>query len=418
MSSPLTSARLASRKANSESGYALLMILAMAAVVAITLYTQLPKVAFEAQRDKEQRLIDRGEQYSRAIQLFVHKFNRFPATLDELENTNNIRFLRRRYTDPMTGKVDWRFLHAGPGGAITDSILATAKKADPGLQNTNAITTLAPANNDTADPTGVNIGLRVRPSDQQGAGGGDAGGAGGFNPNSGGSPGTAITNGASTNSPGTNGPVMVLPDGTIVPANPSGTAPPTVVGAYAATGIGAPGMINGPLPNGVAIQQNAQNTPPLPPQLGGPSAGATSIINQILTSPRPGGINGVQGISAAQAGLTQTGAAPGAAFGTTTAGTSQPQQQVIGAGLAGVASKREQEGIKSYNERTKYNEWEFVYDLTKDPKFGRGGAAGGTGGQGAAGRGGTTGASPSSTGQTTANPSGGSTMPPGAPAGQ
>jgi len=72
MSSPLTSARLARRRPNPESGYALLMILAMAAVVAITLYTQLPKVAFEAQRDKEQRLIDRGEQYSRAIQLFVH----------------------------------------------------------------------------------------------------------------------------------------------------------------------------------------------------------------------------------------------------------------------------------------------------------------------------------------------------------
>jgi hypothetical protein len=382
------------RKPNPESGYALLLILAMAAVVAITLYTQLPRVAFEAQRDKEQMLIDRGEQYSRAIQLFVHKFNRFPASIEELENTNNIRFLRRRYIDPMT-KKEWRFLHAGPGGVITDSINSPAKKPDAGLQNTNAITTLAPANTDAPqDASGVNIGLRFRPSDQQGA----------------------VTTGAGpAPSPGTSGPVMVLPDGTIVPANPSGTAPPTVAGAFAATGIGAPGIINGPLPNGVAIQQNAQDIPPLPPQLQGPSSGAAGLINQILTTPRPGGVNGFPG---GQSAAPQAATAPAAPSGTTPVGTSQPQQQVIGAGLAGVASKREQGGIKSYNDHTKYNEWEFVYDITKDPRFGRGGAAGATGGLGGAGRGGPTipGVAPPTAGQPS-SPSG-SAMTPAAPSGQ
>jgi hypothetical protein len=44
----------------------------------------------------------------------------------------------------------------------------------------------------------------------------------------------------------------------------------------------------------------------------------------------------------------------------------------IGGGLAGVASKLEQEGIKSYNDHTAYNEWEFVYDMTKDPARGAG----------------------------------------------
>ena len=39
---------------------------------------------------------------------------------------------------------------------------------------------------------------------------------------------------------------------------------------------------------------------------------------------------------------------------------------VIGGGIAGVASKREQQGIKVYNEKKKYNEWEFVYDISKD----------------------------------------------------
>jgi hypothetical protein len=44
----------------------------------------------------------------------------------------------------------------------------------------------------------------------------------------------------------------------------------------------------------------------------------------------------------------------------------------IGGGIAGVASKREQEGIKIYNTKKKYNEWEFVYDVTKDKTRGAG----------------------------------------------
>jgi hypothetical protein len=44
----------------------------------------------------------------------------------------------------------------------------------------------------------------------------------------------------------------------------------------------------------------------------------------------------------------------------------------IGGGIAGVASKLEQEGIKIYNDHTAYNEWEFVYDSTKDTLRGGG----------------------------------------------
>jgi hypothetical protein len=41
----------------------------------------------------------------------------------------------------------------------------------------------------------------------------------------------------------------------------------------------------------------------------------------------------------------------------------------IGGGIAGVASKAEIESIKVYNEREKYNEWEFVYDIKKDKRL-------------------------------------------------
>ena len=81
---------------------------------------ELPRVAMQAQRDKEQALIDRGEQYKRAIQLFVAKAKRYPADIKELESFQNQRFLRQRYIDPMTGKDEWRLIHI-QNGILTDS---------------------------------------------------------------------------------------------------------------------------------------------------------------------------------------------------------------------------------------------------------------------------------------------------------
>src|SRR6476659_2397342 len=117
------------KRRSSESGFALLLIFVMAAGIAIALMTQMPRVCFETQRDREQMLIDRGEQYQRAIGLYVRKWNRYPNRIEDLENTNSIRYLRHRYVDPMTGKDDWRMIHAGPGGILLDSLV---KKA-PGL---------------------------------------------------------------------------------------------------------------------------------------------------------------------------------------------------------------------------------------------------------------------------------------------
>ena len=57
-------------------------------------------------------MIHRGVQYSRALRKFVKKTGRYPTRMEELENTNNIRFLRRRYKDPITGK-DFKLLHVG-----------------------------------------------------------------------------------------------------------------------------------------------------------------------------------------------------------------------------------------------------------------------------------------------------------------
>src|ERR1035438_9750270 len=117
------------RARHNQRGFALLLVFLMAAVVAITLYMELPRVAMEAQRDKEQTLIDRGEQYKRAIQLFLKKAGHYPGDIKELESFQNQRFLRHRYVDPMTGNDQWRVIHV-TNGILTDS--KVTKPAGPG----------------------------------------------------------------------------------------------------------------------------------------------------------------------------------------------------------------------------------------------------------------------------------------------
>ena len=167
------------RDKNGERGYALLMVFLMAAVIALYLYMQLPRVAFESERDKEQTLIDRGEQYKRAIQLYVAAVKKFPAKIEDLENTNDKRYLRRRYIDPMTGKDEWRLIHVNAAGQLTDSLVqkpptADGKAASPdgalGANSMNGSTTPT-GTTATTDPTNgtpnndVNAAVRRRPSD-------------------------------------------------------------------------------------------------------------------------------------------------------------------------------------------------------------------------------------------------------------
>lgn len=101
-----------SRRRSSEQGYILLTLMLVATVLAITLIAVLPDVMQEAKRDREEELIHRGVQYSRAIKKYVKKFGNYPTSLDALDNTNQIRFLRKRYKDPITGK-DFKLLHQG-----------------------------------------------------------------------------------------------------------------------------------------------------------------------------------------------------------------------------------------------------------------------------------------------------------------
>jgi hypothetical protein len=110
------------RRSRSEDGYVMLtLMLAVALLVIFAMAVSIP-VKFELRRERETEMIHRGVQYSRAIRNYYKKFGRYPTRIEDLENTNNLRYLRKRYKDPITGK-DFKLLHYGdPGLALTGSI--------------------------------------------------------------------------------------------------------------------------------------------------------------------------------------------------------------------------------------------------------------------------------------------------------
>jgi type II secretory pathway pseudopilin PulG len=97
----------------SEQGFLLVGVIVMVALVLLVLSIAAPIVAKDLRRERELEAVHRGQQYTRAIRLFYLKFNTYPASMEALEKTNNIRYLRQRYVDPMTGKPDWRLIHFG-----------------------------------------------------------------------------------------------------------------------------------------------------------------------------------------------------------------------------------------------------------------------------------------------------------------
>ena len=90
----------------------LMALLLIMALLAIATATAITSIKFNLKRDREEEMIHRGAQYARAIRAYYKKFGRYPATIENLENTNQMRFLRKRYKDPITGR-DFRLLHFG-----------------------------------------------------------------------------------------------------------------------------------------------------------------------------------------------------------------------------------------------------------------------------------------------------------------
>lgn len=96
-----------------ERGVMLLGLVVAIFLILLALSVAAPRMAQQLRREQEVETIHRGNQYVRAIQLYYKKVGTYPGSIEQLEKTNNIRFLRQRYVDPMTGKDDWRLIHVG-----------------------------------------------------------------------------------------------------------------------------------------------------------------------------------------------------------------------------------------------------------------------------------------------------------------
>src|ERR1035437_5244943 len=106
------------RSRPSEEGYMLVAVIFLLALFTIALAVALPKVSKEIQRDRDLETMQRGKQYARAVRLYYKKCNAYPPNVDALiKPTNNIRFLRNKYTDPTTGKEDWKPVRYGQNKA-------------------------------------------------------------------------------------------------------------------------------------------------------------------------------------------------------------------------------------------------------------------------------------------------------------
>jgi hypothetical protein len=122
-------------RASSERGVAFLILMMVLTMLLISLTVSIPDVITQGQREKEEELLFRGDQYARGILLYHRQFNKYPQTVDDLlKKTNGYRFLRHPFRDPMTRSGKWRFIHANAAGVIFDSKTLTPPKPKKPLE--------------------------------------------------------------------------------------------------------------------------------------------------------------------------------------------------------------------------------------------------------------------------------------------
>jgi type II secretory pathway pseudopilin PulG len=266
----------AANRRGGEEGYILLtmlLVVALMSILALTVYTEMK---FAMKRDQEQEMIHRGVQYSRAIRAYYKKFGRYPTRLEDLDNTNNQRYLRKHYKDPITGQ-DFRLLHFGEQGV-------------------------------TVGTGGISFGGGQIP------GATPAGAPGGLSSGPG--------NSAFGNSFGNSGSGV----------NSNGVF---------AQSSGFGGNSNSAFGANSNSSANGSNTP------GGKPADGTDPSQ---TSSQ----------DSSSAKVNANGASD----------QSSGQQPVSGGPIVGVASISKKPTIREFNKKRKYNEWQFVYDPTTEPRNG------------------------------------------------
>jgi type II secretory pathway pseudopilin PulG len=107
-------ARTDTAPGDGEQGFMLMGLIVAMAIILLMLGIAASEAAFTIRREREMESARRANQYVRAIRRFYLKNgNRYPVSVEQLENTNHIRYLRQRYVDPLTRKADYRPIAVG-----------------------------------------------------------------------------------------------------------------------------------------------------------------------------------------------------------------------------------------------------------------------------------------------------------------
>jgi type II secretory pathway pseudopilin PulG len=158
------------RRGAAEAGYAMAALLVALAVMAVMMSVALPVWRHDAQREKEEELVFRGQQYVRAIRLYQTKTGALPVSVDSLVQG---RYLRKKYKDPITGEDFEPISAANPNpGGVTGSTRpgagGTQQTIGGGLPSTGRLGANSDPNGSTFGGTvpGGMLGVRSKSKDE------------------------------------------------------------------------------------------------------------------------------------------------------------------------------------------------------------------------------------------------------------
>ena len=345
------------RSTRRDEGFALAALICIISAAAVLTAVMVPLRVMQTRRETEQELIFRGQEYIRAIQKYQRKYGVYPSSIDDLVSRDGYRFIRRQYKDPVTGE-DFRLINVNADGSLTGSLtllslpMSTQQNAAPGtMPAANGTSPLSGGGGGGGNNTQGNTARNGVQNSANTSGVGTISGAGGglgMSSNSGISGISNPTSGGGTNT-NNNSRAGVGGGGVGSGAGTGGGA----FGGGGATGGGAPGTLAagagafGPMTN--------------------PLNGGGNTQAQGNNANRPGGATGTGGgtlaAGAPSALANNAGFASGGGGGLGGGGGAAAQ---ISPGVAGVASESTKTAVMIYNEKEKYNEWEFISPLIQN----------------------------------------------------
>ncbi|MGC2422739.1 MAG: type II secretion system protein [Nitrospirota bacterium] len=149
------------RPLSGRAGFTYMGMLVIIMVIGITSAVVGQSLRLAAKREKERELLWRGNQFRLAVERYYEGksipgkagLNQWPTSLDDLmedpRSGNKIRYLRKKYIDPMTGKDDW--VMVPPGGSQTEGGYSVAGGPIGGVHSNSDAKPLKMDNFDLAD---------------------------------------------------------------------------------------------------------------------------------------------------------------------------------------------------------------------------------------------------------------------------